>query len=62
MGQAISFVLPALAKNQVWVRVMDTGAAAPMDLCLPGQGVRVSRESALRVRDHSLVMLVADYS
>jgi isoamylase len=55
--QDLDFELPAV-RGRRWVRVMDTGAAAPADIADPGQGT-VEPGPAVRVRDRSVVVLVS---
>ena len=55
--QDLDFEVPAVAGRR-WVRVIDTGAAAPGDIAEPGQGT-VEPGPTVRVRDRSVVVLVS---
>ncbi len=54
------FTLPRPPAGQRWARMLDTAAAHPHDLCLPGQGQPLNPEAPLMLMDRSLVVLVAE--
>jgi glycogen operon protein len=56
----LRFVVPPAPEGRRWMRMLDTGAAAPEDLCLPGQGVPVEARVGVIAKDRSLVVLVAE--
>jgi isoamylase len=52
--------VPPPPMGQRWVRMLDTAAPPPRDICLPGQGVAVDAGVAVNAEDRSLVVLVAE--
>jgi len=56
--EPIAFRTPCLPDGQVWIRLLDTGAPPPEDICLPEEGPRLSPGSALPVRERSFLALV----
>jgi isoamylase len=57
---AVSFLLPHPPEGRVWIKMVDTSAMPPFDVCEPGHGIPLYREKSLLVRDRSLVVLVAE--
>lgn len=57
---AVSFLLPHPPEGLVWVKMIDTSATPPFDICLPDHGIPVSPETSFLARDRSMVVLVAE--
>ena len=56
----VGFHLPSPPRGRDWVRMLDTGAPPPMDICQPNRGVRLNSGAPLIMRDRSFVVLVAE--
>jgi isoamylase len=56
----VNFHLPQAPNGKVWVKMIDTSATPPYDVCPPGRGLSLYQETSLRLRDRSLVVLVAE--
>lgn len=59
-SHAVAFLLPHPPESMVWVTTVDTSASPPFDVCQPGQGIPVHRDSSFLVRDRSFMVLVAE--
>lgn len=57
---ATSFVIPEPPHDSVWLKVIDTGAEPPFDICPPGQGLPFSGNSSTRIEERSMVVLLAE--
>jgi isoamylase len=60
LPHAVSFLLPRAPGGCHWVKMIDTGATQPFDVCEPGHGIPLHHETSLLVRDRCLVVLVAE--
>lgn len=57
---AVSFPLPHPPEGSVWIKMVDTAASPPFDVCQPGHGIPVSTVTSFLVRDRSMAVLVAE--
>ena len=55
----VGFHLPGPPRGRHWQRVLDTGAAEPMDICESGKGVLLKSGDSIILLDRSFVLLVA---
>ena len=55
----VGFLLPDPPRGRHWERVLDTGAAEPMDICESGKGVLLKSGDSIILLDRSFVLLVA---
>lgn len=59
-SEMVEFCVPAPPSATSWRVTVDTSAAPPADLCAPGDGTQVDAPFRLCVRDHAMVILVAE--
>lgn len=57
---ATNFVLPDLPHDSAWLRVIDTSAAPPFDICRPGDGIPFGGNSSIRIEERSMIVLLAE--
>ena len=57
-AEKIHFRLPCLPEGRIWIRLLDTSAPPPQDICLPEEGSRLDPGSTLLVRERSFLALV----
>lgn len=55
-----NFVLPDLSHDSVWLRVIDTSAAPPFDVCQPGEGIPFGGNASIRLVERSMSVLLAE--
>jgi hypothetical protein len=55
----VGFHLPDTPKVQYWERILDTGAAEPMDICESGKGLPLKPGDRIILLDRSLALLLA---
>jgi glycogen operon protein len=55
----VGFHLPDPPKVQYWERILDTGAAEPMDICESGKGLPLKPGDRIILLDRSLALLLA---
>lgn len=55
---AVHFHLPSLPEDTFWVKMVDTGALPPFDVCPTAHGIPIHHDTSLHVRERSLVVLV----
>jgi isoamylase len=60
LTHALSFLLPHPPQGSTWIKMVDTGAPPPFDVCQPGHGIPLYQETSLLIRDRSSVVLVAE--
>ena len=54
-----SFRLPHPPAEHIWVKMVDTSAHPPFDVCLPGHGIPLPEDTTLAMWDRSMAVLVA---
>lgn len=60
LPHAVSFFLPHTPRGCAWVKLVDTSATPPFDVCPPGHGIRVWPEDHLLVNERTLLVLGAE--
>jgi glycogen operon protein len=53
------FSLPPAPHGRVWKLAIDTALPQPFDICLPGEEMPMPSQSRYKVKDHSVVVLLA---
>ena len=55
-----NFRLPHPPEGHIWVKMVDTSAHPPFDVCKPGHGIPLRGDLSLAMWDRSLLVLVAE--